>query len=95
MNFVEDLDWVGFESGTSASFTVPLEPPFRVSAPLAMVFFTFGFDFSEGRGPSSSFAFPSRFFFEGSACRSFKNAETSAVRFGYLNNLGDEKRSSR
>ena len=93
-NFVEALGWMSFESGTSASFPVSLEF-FGVFAPLSEDFFSFGFDFSVCREAASSFGFPSRFFFEGPASRSFKNAETSAARVGYFNNLEDGKRSSR
>ena len=95
VNFAEDLDWVGFESGTAVSFSVSLWPFFGDFAPLSEDFFSLGFDFSVGRSAASSFAFPPRFFFEGPACRSFKNAETSVTRAGYSNRPKNEKRSSR
>jgi len=94
-NFVEDLGWVDFEDGTSVSFSVSLEPFFGNFAPLSEDFFSLGFDFSVGGSVASSFAFPPRFFFEGPACRSFKNAETSVTRAGCLNKPENEKRSSR
>lgn len=86
---------MGFEGGTSESFSVSLEHFFGVFAPLSEDFFSFGFDFSVGRSVTSSFAFPPRLFFEGLACRSFKNSETSAARAGYLNKPEDEKRESK
>ena len=85
MNFVEDMGCVDFESVTSVSLSVSLEPFFGVFTPLSEDFFSLGFDFSAGRGAASSFAFPPRFFFEGPTFRSFKNAETSVTRAGYLN----------
>ena len=90
MNFVEDLGWVDFESGTLVSFSVSLEPFFGVFAPLSEDFFSLGFDLSVGGSTASSFAFPPRFFFRGPACRSFKNAETSVTRAGYLNKPENE-----
>ena len=94
MNFVEDLGWVDFESGTLVSFSVSLKL-FGDFTPLSEGFFSFGFDFSAGGSAASSFAFLPRFFFEGPTCRSLKNAETSVTRAGYLNKPENEKRSSR
>ena len=84
-----------FECGTSVPFSISLEPFFGGLVALPEDCFSLGFDFSVGRGVVSPFAFPSRFFFEGPACRSFKNAETSVARVGYLNEPENEKRSSR
>jgi len=95
MNFAEDLDWTCFGGGISTSFSVSSEPLFGAFVPLSEIFFSLGFDFTVGRGAASSFTFPSRFFFGGPACRSFKNVVTSAARVGYFNQLEDEKRSSR
>ena len=91
MNFVENLGWVDFESGTLVSFSISFEAFFGAFAPLSEDFF----DFSVGGSTRSSFAFPPRFFFEGPACRSFKNAETSVARAGYLDKPENEKRPSR
>ena len=93
MNSVEDLGWVDFGSVTSVSSTVSLELFFSF-APFSEYFFSLGFDLSVDGSVTSSFAFPPRFFFEGPACRSFKNAETSVTRAGYLNKPKNEKRSS-
>ena len=93
MSFEEDLDWMGFGSVTSVSFSVSLRPFFGDFTALPEDFFSLGFGFSVGRSVASSFAFPSRFFFEEPACRSFKNVETSVVRVGYFNGPGGEKRS--
>jgi hypothetical protein len=89
INFVEDL-----ESGTSESPTFSLEFS-GVFGLFSQDFFSLGFGFSAGLGAGSSFGFAPRFFLEGPLCRSFKNAETSAVRAGCSGRAEDEKQSSR
>ena len=91
MNFGEDLVCVGFGSVTSASASVSLEPFFGGFLLLSEDLLPLGSDFSITRVAASSFILPSRFFLEGPAWRSSKNAETSAARFGYFNKLEDEK----
>lgn len=82
---------MSFESWTSLPFSVSLKLFFAVFTSLLEDSFSLGFGFSPGRSEASSLAFPSRFFFEGPACRSFKNAETSVVRFGYSNEPENER----